>query len=198
MLRRIYRKIFPTKVILPFTSFFTSGNLKYGKNCKLDSMNVTIEGRVNNKVNIEIGDDCFIMGTITLLESTANVKIGSRVFIGPGTILFCHKDMEIEDDVMISWGCTLIDTNAHSLKWEQRKNDVLDWIKGPEHKNWSVVESKKILIQSKSWIGFNSIITKGVTIGEGAIVACGSVVTKNVDSFTVVGGNPAAFIKNTL
>jgi acetyltransferase-like isoleucine patch superfamily enzyme len=197
MLRKLYNQFFTSKPAHPFISLAKSGNLKYGTNCKLDSMSVSIEGRVDHHLNIEIGDDCYIMGTITLLNSKAKVKIGNRVFIGPGTTLFCYKDIEISDDIMVSWGCTLIDTNAHSLKWEERKNDVIDWIKGPAHKNWSVVESKPVLLQSKCWIGFNSIITKGVIVGEGGIVASGSVVTKSVDPFTVVGGNPATFIKNS-
>jgi acetyltransferase-like isoleucine patch superfamily enzyme len=45
------------------------------------------------------------------------------------------------------------------------------------------------------WIGFNSIILKGVTIGEGAVIAAGSVVTKDVSPYTIVGGNPAKFLK---
>ena len=45
------------------------------------------------------------------------------------------------------------------------------------------------------WIGARAIILPGVTIGEGAVVAAGAVVTKDVEPFTVVGGNPAKFIK---
>lgn len=45
------------------------------------------------------------------------------------------------------------------------------------------------------WIGYSTIIMAGVTIGRGSIVAAGSIVTKNVDPYTIVGGNPAKFIK---
>ena len=48
------------------------------------------------------------------------------------------------------------------------------------------------------WIGARAIILPGVTIGEGAVVAAGAVVTKDVEPFTVVGGNPAKFIKHRL
>ena len=65
-----------------------------------------------------------------------------------------------------------------------------------ENKNWSVVSSAPILIKNNVWIGMNVIILKGVTIGEGAIVAAGSVVTKDVPDWTLVGGNPAKIIKN--
>ncbi|MFN7691728.1 MAG: DapH/DapD/GlmU-related protein, partial [Bacteroidota bacterium] len=58
------------------------------------------------------------------------------------------------------------------------------------------IASKPIVIHDKVWISFNAIILKGVTIGEGAVVAAGSVVTKDVAPYTMVAGNPAKFIKN--
>ncbi|ATA94026.1 CatB-related O-acetyltransferase [Capnocytophaga canimorsus] len=55
-----------------------------------------------------------------------------------------------------------------------------------------------IVVEDEVWIGTNVTILSGVTIGKGAIVAAGSVVTKNVAPFSVVGGNPARFIKNRI
>ena len=55
----------------------------------------------------------------------------------------------------------------------------------------------KIVIEDWSYIGANSSIMPGVTIGEGALVAAGSIVTKSVAPYTVVGGNPAKFICTT-
>jgi galactoside O-acetyltransferase len=95
-----------------------------------------------------------------------------------------------------------MDNDAHSLLWEERKNDVRDWKKGLDenkigrYKNWENVKKAKIEIKDKAWIGFNSIILKGVTIGEGSVVASGSVVTKDVPDFTLVAGNPARIIKH--
>lgn len=52
-----------------------------------------------------------------------------------------------------------------------------------------------IVIKDDVWIGTNAIICSGVTIGQGAVVAAGSVVTKDVEPYSIVGGNPAHFIK---
>lgn len=177
--------------------YIKSGNIRVGQNCDLSQLSVVIYGSREGEPNIVIGDDCYLMGGIVLHQYGSRVAIGDRVFIGPNTTFFCYDKVEISDDVMISWGCTLIDTNAHSLKSAQRANDVIDWKKGWQYKDWSNVESKPILIGKKSWVGFNSIITKGVSLAEGTVVACGSVVTKNSDAFTVIGGNPATFIKAT-
>lgn len=147
--------------------------------------------------DVSVGKGCNLNCHFQLYSSEAKIKVGERVFIGLNSILFCREKIIIGDDVMISWGCTLIDTNAHSLNSNSRINDVLDWNLGPEHKDWTEVVTKPIEIKNKVWIGFNSIICKGVTIGEGAVVAAGSVVTKDVAPYTIVGGNPAKFLKKT-
>ena len=52
-----------------------------------------------------------------------------------------------------------------------------------------------IIIKDDVWIGTNAIICSGVTVGQGAVIAAGSVVTKNVEPYSIVGGNPAKIIK---
>lgn len=55
--------------------------------------------------------------------------------------------------------------------------------------------TKPIVIGDNTWVAAWSIIMSGVIVGEGAVVAAGAVVTKDVEPWTVVGGNPAKFIK---
>jgi len=58
--------------------------------------------------------------------------------------------------------------------------------------------TKPILIHDNVWIATGAIILPGVIIGEGSVVAAGAVVSKNVDPWTIVGGNPAKFIKKRI
>ena len=174
-----------------------SGNLVHGENCRFEDFQVTLtEPLKKNNCNIIIGNNCQIQCIIVLLNPDAKVVIGDEVYIS-GSKIFCYENIEINSHTLISWGCTLIDNNTHSLKSTERKTDVVDWMKGAEYKNWSVVKKDKIVIESDCWIGFDSIISKGVTLGRGSIVASGSVVTKSTEPFSVVGGNPAKFIKKT-
>ena len=90
----------------------------------------------------------------------------------------------------------LSDHDSHSTESSKRLNDLSRFQSGKMI--WTEVESKKIKIKKNAWIGMRSIILKGVTIGEGAIVAAGSVVTKDVPSYTLVAGNPAIIKKKLI
>jgi galactoside O-acetyltransferase len=104
----------------------------------------------------------------------------------------------------MAWGCTVIDSDNHSLYWSERRFDVercrMDYIKTngfdlARSHDWSTVQVGKVLIGSKSWIGFNVIILKKVFVGEGAIVGAGSVIARNIEPWNIVAGNPFRIIR---
>lgn len=197
LIRKILKAIREKPVDMVF-ELVSAGNLIHGDNCKFENFQVTYtEPKRNQQPNIIIGKNCHLQCSIIILNPNAKVVIGDEVFIA-GSTLFCRESIEIGNNTLISWGCTLIDNNTHSVKSEERKTDVIDWMKGPEFKNWSVVKTDKVSVESDCWIGFNTIITKGVTLGKGSIVASGSVVTKSTEPFSIVGGNPAQLIKKTV
>ena len=140
-------------------------------------------------------------GQFIFEKETGFVQIGDRVHIGSSTFISVNEII-IEDDVTIAWDCLFYDHNSHSVVWEERKNDTeqeYQDIKAGRspiaNKNWGVVKTAPIRICKKAWIGTDVKVLKGVTIGEGAIVGAGSVVTRDVPAWTVVGGNPAVVIK---
>lgn len=173
-----------------------------GVNSNIQHLNLISRAFNQNVVKVKVGSNSMIQGDFIFETEHGLITIGDRTFIG-GSKFICIEAIEIGNDVMFSWGCTVVDNNAHSLIWEERKNDVVDWKNGVDenaigkYKDWSNVQRRKVVIKDKAWIGFNSIILKGVTIGEGAIVGAGSVVTKDVPDFAVVAGNPATIIKYT-
>jgi acetyltransferase-like isoleucine patch superfamily enzyme len=144
------------------------------------------------KNQLLVGSSSIIETKIVFERELASVSIGDRTFIGTGVITVSHS-VQIGNDVMIAWGVCVSDHNSHSTIFSIRKNDVTDWLQGK--KEWDGVLSAPVVIRDKAWIGFNSILLKGVTIGEGAIVGAGSVVTKNVPPWTIVAGNPARIIR---
>ncbi len=107
-----------------------------------------------------------------------NLHLGKRVFINSGCKLQDQGGITIGDDVLIGHNVVIATLN-HSMDPEHRG----DIVPSPVH------------IGDKVWIGSNSTILPGVTVGEGAIIAAGAVVTKDVAPGTVVGGVPAKTIK---
>lgn len=167
----------------------------------LDSANFDFRVKRDKKA-VEIGSESMIGCNFIFESETGFVEIGQRTFINSGTNLISRTNIKIGNDVTIGWGCYIYDHNSHSLNWENRCEDILlqtsDYKSKKNFiasKNWDVVDSKAINIKDKVWIGFDVLILKGVTIGEGAIVGAKSVVTKDVEPWTVVAGNPAKFVK---
>lgn len=101
----------------------------------------------------------------------ASLRIGNNCHIGDRTEIHCAYDVEIEDNVLISWNCNILDRDYHSSM-------------GGEE------QVAKVHIKQGAWIGLGAIILKGVTIGEGAVVAAGAVVSKDVPDYYLVAGNP--------
>ena len=130
-------------------------------------------------------------------------KIGKRtvfypgVWIAPGRNFIVGDDVDFALDVLVTTGGgvsigdrVLIGYRTQILSTNHVIPKGLQRIFGAGH------EKKQVIIENDVWIGANCIIVPGVTIGQGAVIAAGSVVTKTVEAFTVVGGVPAKKIKD--
>ena len=159
--------------------------------------NSVIQGYVDARggaCNVTVGAECTLQGLLVTETATSEIRIGNNVFIGANTVLDCATRIELEDDVLLSYDCLVLDSNNHSNDARVRRNDLPD-VKYGRAYNWDSIPSRPIRICRGAWIGARSIVLKGVTIGEGAIVGAGSVVTKDVAPYTMVAGNPARLIK---
>jgi acetyltransferase-like isoleucine patch superfamily enzyme len=141
---------------------------------------------------IKIGNDSIIQALISFDREGAAVVIGDRCYIGASHVV-CAHNIVLQDDVVVSWGVTIVDHNSHDVKWEGRKNDITNW--GVGIKEWDNVAIGEVVIKERAWIGFNATILKGVTIGREAVVGAGAIVTRDVPDFAIVGGNPAKIIR---
>ena len=148
--------------------------------------------RASGATTLNIGKECWIRCRLMFDGEGGRISVGDRVYIGRSLII-CHKRIEIADDVIISWGVTITDHNSHALDWNDRSGDVQAWRQGK--KDWSEVRSAPVIIERRCWLGFESVVLKGVRIGEGAIVAARAVVTRDVPPYTVVAGNPAQVVR---
>ena len=182
---RIYRDLH--EIIAKFKINRKNGII-LGANSKIVYTKITLR----SNCIVRVGNHSIIECNLIFDKPDSIIAIGDRTFVGASTIISA-QEIKIGNDVLVSWGCYLIDHNSHSTDYNNRKDDVVNWAKG--QKDWTNVISKSIEIKDKAWIGFNSIILKGVTVGEGAIVGAGSVVTHDVPPYAIVAGNPARIIR---
>lgn len=166
------------------------------------SFNISIVNPKGKKVYLKIDENCIIGGIFIFESQDGKITIGNHSYIGSSTFI-SRSSITIGSNVTIAWGCTIYDHNSHSIDYKERSKDIDDQLYDYRNKlsptcskDWTTVKTKPIIIEDNVWIGFNCIILKGVSIGEGAIIAAGSVVTKDVAPWTMVGGNPAKFIKH--
>lgn len=155
-----------------------------------------------DKIYLKVGNDCMLDCNILFESGEGLVTIGDRVYIGNSTIM-CRTGVEFGNDIFVAWGTYFYDHDSHSTDYRLRQKDLQQQVESFRRgdnfisgKDWSCVNTKPIRICDNAWIGMNVIILKGVTVGEGAIVAAGSVVTKDVPAWTVVAGNPAVPVKS--
>ncbi len=122
-----------------------------------------------------LGSGVRVQGSVDVWQPW-RLKIGDASWIDAGVKLYSVDEITIGSHAVISEGAFLC-TASHDIS-----SPVFE------------LKTAPIEVGDNAWIGARAIILPGVKIGEGAVVAAGSVVTKNVEAWTVVGGNPAAFL----
>ena len=102
------------------------------------------------------------------------VELGNGVFINYGVEIYAARSIKIGDNVHLADMAAIYDTDFHQLE------------------EGAAVRVAPVKIGSNAWIGRQAIVLPGVEIGDHAVVAAGSIVTKDVPSRTLVAGNPAS------
>lgn len=157
------------------------------------------ESKVENNQNsskITVGMGTHIRGQLLLFKYGGEITIGENCYVGESSRIWSAKSIEIGNNVLISHNVNIMDSDSHEIDAFERSSRYKELVeKGLWNEQGNIISSK-ILIEDYVWVNFNTVILKGVTIGEGAIIGANSVVTKNVKQYTFVAGNPAKFIRN--
>lgn len=149
-----------------------------------------------NKAKIFLGNNVLIDGELHVFNYGGRITIGDYTYVGNGSRIWSGESISIGSNVLISHNVGISDTSAHEFNFLERSERYKDLLLNGFPKDKAGILTASIVIEDFVWINFNSIILKGVRIGKGAIIAAGSVVTKNVPSFTLVAGNPARVVKH--
>ncbi len=152
-------------------------------------------------VALQIGDRCILQNHFIFESTEGKITVGDGVFINSGTKVISRSSIEIGNAVTIAWGCVIYDHDSHSMSYLDRIADQDQSLRDAAlgklvaNKDWSRVVTAPIRICDFVWLGFDVVVLKGVTIGEGAVVGARAVVTRDVPPWTIAVGNPARVAK---
>lgn len=167
--------------------------VKYGNNLLLKGLPVIF----NQKgASLTIGDNCVIKSSLlsnlvglysrTIIVTRtpeARINIGNNVGISGATI-YARKSITIGDNVNIGGNVKILDNDFHPIETEARRVD-----------DKSKIGTRPIVIGDDCFIGCNSLILKGTTLGKGCVVGAGAVVCGQFEDNCIIAGNPAKIIR---
>jgi acetyltransferase-like isoleucine patch superfamily enzyme len=159
----------------------TTANRKYSSKVHLSENNrIASDAKIEIRFGgeIHIGKNTEVLDGVLIFTYGGNITIGENCSINPYTIIYGHGGTTIGNNVLIAGHCMII-PNGHLFK---DKNKLI-WDQGNS--------SRGITIGNDVWIGHACSILDGVNIGDGAVIAAGSVINRDVPPYTVFGGVPA-------
>ena len=130
----------------------------------------------------EVGKNTIFYSGVRIMPLNG-IKLGDNVDLAKGVIITTKGGVKIGDRTLIGYNTQILSAN-HKIPSNREKIFYSGHI------------CKEVIIKHDVWIGANCIILPGVTIEEGSVVAAGSVVTKNIDKYTIVAGSPAKVLRN--
>lgn len=171
--------------------FCKSPTYQFSRNGSI--LNLNIFNLTNDKSKIRFGDYCNIAATIVLREK-GSITVGNYVYMNR-IHLNIQYHLSIGSYCMFGPNVKIWDSKDHPLDKLDRRNQLIKKLEE------GIIDSYEagggdIIIGDDVWVGMDSIIMGGVTIGNGSVVAAGSIVTRSVPENVLVGGVPARIIKH--
>lgn len=175
------------KIILGIKTIylFVKYKVKYGNRLHINTIN-----SIRGKLSIDLSDNCALfIGRFLMIQGPlylkvldgAELRIGDRCFFNHNCSITCAERVTIGNECNIANNVVIVD-HDHHITCDGVSERLCT---GP------------VRIGNKVWVGANATILSGVSIGDGAVIAAGAVVNRDVPAHTIVGGVPAKVIKET-
>ena len=144
---------------------------------------------------VEIGPGASTyLGTMFDVGPRGRVKLGKCALVH-GARIICDSEIIIGDYALLSWNVVLMDTYRVPFNVSERRKELeLVPTRQPRLAD-ADVPARPVRVERNVWIGFDSCVLPGVTIGEGSVIGARSVVAEDVPPYAVVAGNPARVIR---
>lgn len=143
---------------------------------------------------IRVGSHSRVLGELLTFRHGGRIELGSWCYVGESSRIWSAGSIIIGDRVLISHSANVFDNLTHPLSAQARHVQIKEIFKSG-HPKYIDLGERPVRIGDDAWIGANAIVLRGVSIGQGGVVAAGAVVTKDVPPYSVVAGNPAVVVK---
>jgi acetyltransferase-like isoleucine patch superfamily enzyme len=134
------------------------------------------------------------LGTMFDVGPQGRVSLGDYALVH-GARIICEAEVTIEAFALVSWNVVLMDSYRAAFDPDVRREQARRVATEHPRRIEPAVAGRPVRIGRAAWIGFDSCVLPGVTVGEGAVVGARSVVTTDVEPFTIVAGNPARLVR---
>ena len=134
------------------------------------------------------------LGTMFDVGPQGRIKIGKYSLV-LGARIICDSEVVIDDYALISWNVVFMDTYRVPFEAKERRKELERVPLRPQRFVSAEVPAQPIRVERNVWIGFDTCVLPGVTIGEGAVIGARSVVVEDVPPFSVAAGKPARVIR---
>jgi acetyltransferase-like isoleucine patch superfamily enzyme len=145
---------------------------------------------------IRLGKRTICRGILLCDSGLGLIEIGDLVYIGDDVIISTRERIRIGARTVGSHGVQIFDNDSHPIDAHERHADYLNLIEGRPRTHF--IPSAPVEIGEDCWVGANSIVLKGVKIGDRSVVAAGSVVTADIGADCVAAGNPARILRSLI
>ena len=134
------------------------------------------------------------LGTMFDVGCQGRVSLGDYALVN-GARIICDAEITIEAFALISWNVVVMDSYRAAFDPNRRREQIRRVPHDHPRRLEPCMPGRPVRIGRAAWIGFDTCILPGVTVGEGAVVGARSVVAVDVEPFTIVAGNPARLIR---
>jgi acetyltransferase-like isoleucine patch superfamily enzyme len=183
----------PDKASPPENGLKLPFNARIGANTMITGQHAFKRFRSKRADALSIGHDCTMDGVHFALGPAGRVVIGDYCYFTNATLL-CEDAVSFGSYVMIGWNATIADSDFHPLDPAQRIADAIACSPLAGGRPRPEIKHSPVVIADDVWIGPNATILKGVTVGAGALIQPGALVTRDIPAMSIVSGNPAEIV----
>ena len=173
-------------------------NVRLGENVYLDTSYGFGAFHSEREIGFSLGESSGIYDRASfVVGSDGAVQVGAYTVLN-GTMIICNESVIIGSHCLLAWGSVITDTwtnyNAATLK---KRREILRYAaEDAARRLLPTVAPRPVVLEDNVWVGFDSVILPGVTLGRGCIIGCKTIVSEDVQPYVVMVGDPARPVRS--